>query len=123
MPCAGLPTSPCAQRVWVLPDRVAYGVAGMGAYLSGAGVGAGLALTAAASSLATGVTLSQGGVLVLLLSVLIASRWCGRAAGFAAILTGAAFSLVMFAASRAPASGADAAALVLLAVIGSGIAA
>jgi signal transduction histidine kinase len=95
----------------------------MGAHLSGAGLGAGLALTAAASSLATGVSLSHGGVLVLLLSVLIASRWCGRAAGYAAILTGAAFSLVLFAASGAPASGADAAALVLLAVIGSGIAA
>ena len=49
----------------------------MSGHLSEAGLGAALAVTAAAGSLAVGLSLHRGGVLVLLLSVLIATRWCG----------------------------------------------
>jgi len=94
----------------------------MGTHLSAAGFGAALAMTAAAGSLAAGVAISRGGVLVALLSVLIATRLSGRAAGYAATVTAAAVSLLLLALDGAQTSGADAAALVLLGVIGSGIA-
>ena len=59
----------------------------MSGHLSEAGLGVALAVTAAAGSLAIGLTLHGGGVLVLLLSVLIATRWGGPIAGYAATLT------------------------------------
>jgi len=97
----------------------------MGGHLSDAGSGAALALTAAAASVATGVSPAGGGVAVLLLSVLVATRWYGRAAGYAATLTGAALSMAWLVASgaRATDDGVGAPALVLLGLIGTGIAA
>jgi signal transduction histidine kinase len=63
-------------------------------------------------------------VLILLASVLVAARWCGHAAGYAATLAAAAFSVALLAlADRTSSGGADAAALVLLGLIGGGIAA
>ena len=67
----------------------------MSEHLSGAGLGAALAVTAAAGSLAVGLSLHRGGVLVLLLSVLVATRWYGRVAGYAATLACAGLALVM----------------------------
>ena len=97
----------------------------MSGHLSGAGLGAALAVTAAAGSLAVGLSLHGGGVLVLLLSVLIATRWWGRIAGYAATLACAGFALVMLqiASGQSPPTGADVAALGLLGLLGAGIAA
>jgi signal transduction histidine kinase len=96
----------------------------MSAHLSAAGLGAALAGTAAAGSLASGLSLQRGGVLVLLLSVLIATRWCGRVAGYAATLTCAGLALVLLkmASAQGPPDGADVAALGLLGLLGTGIA-
>ena len=105
-------------------ERAEYLGSGMGGHLSAAATGAALALTAAAAALAAGAP-GRSGVLLLLLAVLIASRWCGRAAGYAAALTGVTFSLVRLV-TAGPQAGpdvADAVALVLLGVIGGGIAA
>ena len=88
-------------------------------------MGAALAVTAAAVSLAAGLSLHGGGVLVLLLSVLLATRWFGRVAGYVATLACAGLALVMLriaSAQNAP-TGADVAALGLLGLIGAGIAA
>ena len=97
----------------------------MSGHLSGAGLGAALAVTAAAGSLAVGLSLHGGGVLVLLLSVLVATRWCGRVAGYAATLACAGLALVMLriASRQGPPAGADIAALGLLGLLGAGIAA
>jgi signal transduction histidine kinase len=97
----------------------------MSAHLSAAGLGAALAVTAAAASLAAGLTLHGGGVLVLLLSVLVATRWCGQVAGYAATLAAAGLALVMLRIASTPgaATGADVAALALLGLLGAGIAA
>ena len=97
----------------------------MSGHLSGAGLGAALAVTAAAGSLAVGLSLHRGGVLVLLLSVLVATRWCGRAAGYAATLACAGLGLVMLriASAQGAPTGADVAALGLLGLLGAGIAA
>jgi signal transduction histidine kinase len=97
----------------------------MGGHLSGSGAGAALALTAAAASMAAGAPLAGGGVPLLLLSVLVASRWHGHIAGYAATLTAAALSVAWLAASGAGATndGADAVALGLLGLIGTCIAA
>jgi signal transduction histidine kinase len=96
----------------------------MGGHLSSAGVGIGLALTAAAGSLGLGVSYGRSGVLLLLLAVLVATRWCGRAAGYAAAMTAAAVSLVwlLALAEQAPRR-SDAYALLLLGLVGTGIAA
>ena len=67
----------------------------MSGHLSEAGLGAALAVTAAAGSLAVGLSLYRGGVLVLLLSVLLATRWYGRVAGYAATLACAGLAPVM----------------------------
>ena len=82
-------------------------------------------MTAAAGSLAVGLSLHRGGVLVLLLSVLVATRWCGRIAGYAATLACAGLALVMLrmASAQGPPTGADIAALGLLGLLGAGIAA
>jgi signal transduction histidine kinase len=88
-------------------------------------MGAALAVTAAAVSLAAGLSLHGGGVLVLLLSVLLATRWFGRVAGYVATLACAGLALVILriaSAQNAP-TGADVAALGLLGLIGAGIAA
>ena len=97
----------------------------MSAHLSGAGLGAALAVTAAAGSLALGLSLHRGGVLVLLLSVLLATRWFGRIAGYAATLACAGLALMMLrvASGQSPPAGADVAALGLLGLLGVGIAA
>jgi signal transduction histidine kinase len=97
----------------------------MSGHLSEAGLGTALAVTAAAGSMAVGLSLHRGGVLVLLLSVLIATRWSGRVAGYAATLACAGLVLVMLriASSQGPATGADIAALGLLGLLGAGIAA
>ena len=97
----------------------------MSGHLSGAGLGAALAVTAAAGSLAVGLSLHGGGVLVLLLSVLVATRVCGRVAGYAATLACAGLALVMLriASPQGPPTGADIAALSLLGLLGAGIAA
>ncbi len=97
----------------------------MSGHLSGAGLGTALAVTAAAGSTAVGLSLHRGGVLVLLLSVLIATRWCGRVAGYAATLTCAGLGLAMLrlTSGQSPPAGADIAALGLLGLLGAGIAA
>ena len=97
----------------------------MSGHLSGAGLGAALAVTAAVVSLAAGLSLHGGGVLVLLSSVLLATRWCGRVAGFSATLACAGLALVMLrlASTRSAPTGADVAALGLLGLVGAGIAA
>jgi signal transduction histidine kinase len=97
----------------------------MSEHVSEASLGAALAVTAAVGSLAVGLSLHRGGVLMLLLSVLVATRWCGRVAGYAATLSCAALVLVMMrlASVQIPPSGADVAALALLGLLGTGIAA
>ncbi len=97
----------------------------MSEHLSGASLGAALAVTAAAATLAAGLSLHDGGVLVLLLSVLVATRWCGRVAGYAATLACGCLALVMppIASAQAVPTGADVAALALLGLLGAGIAA
>jgi signal transduction histidine kinase len=97
----------------------------MSGHLSGAGLGAALAVTAAAASMAVGLSLHRGGVLVLLLSVLMATRWSGRVAGYAATLMCAGLAPVMLrlASARGSPTGADVAALGLLVLLGAGIAA
>jgi signal transduction histidine kinase len=97
----------------------------MSGHLSAAAAGAALAVTAAAAATALGLSLPGGGVLVLLLSVLVATRWCGQIAGGAATLACAGLAVVMLRVAgghRAPA-GADVAALGLLGLLGAGIAA
>jgi signal transduction histidine kinase len=96
----------------------------MGEQLSGAATGAALALTAAAATVAAGASLSRS-VLLLLLAILVGARWRGRAAGYAATLTGAAFCVIRLVASgrEAPPDLADGGILLLLGVIGYGIAA
>ena len=97
----------------------------MSGHLSEAGLGAALAVTAAAGSLAVGLSLYGGGVLVLLLSVLLATRWYGRVAGYAATLACAGLAPVMLrmASTQRVATGADVVALALLGLLGTGIAA
>jgi signal transduction histidine kinase len=87
---------------------------------------------AAAVCLAAGLPLRRGGALALVLSVLVASRWAGRTAGYAATLTSAllAVAIVSLAGTSLTAAlistpdgtAADAAGLALLAVLGAGIA-
>jgi signal transduction histidine kinase len=90
----------------------------------GVGLGAALAATAAAGSAAAGIPLQRLGLLVFLLAILLATRWWGRRAGYAALVTSVGIALVLFLASlgTSPVSGVDAAALVLLALLGAGIA-
>ena len=97
----------------------------MSGHLSAAGLGAALAVTAAAGSVAVDLSLHRGGVLALLLAVLAATRWCGRIAGYAATLTSAGVVLAMqrMTAVQSPPTLSDAAALALLCLLGFGIAA
>ena len=98
----------------------------MSPHASGAWLGAALAMTAAAGSLAVGIPLRRGGFLISLLAVLVATRWLGHAAGYAAAATSAivaALLLRLHPATSATASLFDLAAVGLLALIGSGIAA
>src|SRR5215207_7666235 len=97
----------------------------MSGQLSAAGLGAALAVTAAAGSAVAGLSLHRGGLLVLLLAVLVATRWCGRLAGYAATLTCAVLAVAMVgvALGRLSPTGADVAALGLLCLLGTGIAA
>ena len=96
----------------------------MGGRLSGAGIGMALALTAAAGSFALGISFGGSGMLLALLAVVIATRWCGHAAGYAATCTGAALALVwLLAVAESGLRGADAAALLLLGLVGAGTAA
>ena len=97
----------------------------MPGHLSEAGLGAALAGTAAAGALTFGLSPSRGGVLVLLLSVLVASRWFGKISGYAAALACAVLALVMLllAGGQDAPTGADVALLGLLIVLATGIAA
>jgi len=97
----------------------------MSGHLSEVGLGAAIAVTAAAGSLAVGSSLHRGGVLVLLLSVVIATRWRGRIAGYAARPADASVALVMLriASGQSTPAGADLAALGLLGLLGTCIAA
>jgi hypothetical protein len=98
----------------------------MSPHVSGAWLGAALAMTAAAGSLSVGIPLRRGGLLVSLLAVLVATRWLGRAAGFAATATSAiltALLLRLHAPTSAGDSRVDLAAVGLLALVGAGIAA
>jgi signal transduction histidine kinase len=93
-------------------------------HLSAAAHGTALALTATAGTLAAGLPFSGGGVLVLLSSVLVAARWAGRTAGYAAVLSGGGFALLLHVGGgAAPPSGLDALALILFGLIGCGLAA
>src|SRR5215208_7011449 len=74
-PCVGLPTCLLEQRAWVLSEQAGYVDSAMAGHLSDASTGAALALTAAAASVATGVSPAGGGMALLLLSVLVATRW------------------------------------------------
>jgi diguanylate cyclase len=94
----------------------------MPAHVYAAGLGAAMALTAAAGTMAAGLSPHRGGVLVLLLSVLVATRWCGRVAGFAATLMSVGFVLAMLRVAGGPSLGSDVAALALLSLVGAGIA-
>jgi signal transduction histidine kinase len=97
----------------------------MPAHASGAGLGAALALTAAATLLAVGMPLHRGGLLLFLVAVLVSTRWWGRAAGYVSTATGAASALLILAA-QADESGfgaADLGAMALLGLLGAGIAA
>jgi signal transduction histidine kinase len=86
-------------------------------------LGATLAVTAAAGSVAARIPLQRLGLLVFLVAILVATRWWGRRAGLAALATSVAIALVLVIASLgpAPANGVDAAALTLLALLGAGI--
>ena len=97
----------------------------MGGHLCGVSLGVALALTAAAASLALGLLPSHGGVMALLMAVLVASRSSGPVAGYAATVTGAVLSLGLLAAGAADSAttGSHAGALVMLGLIGTGIAA
>ncbi len=90
----------------------------------GAGFGAALALTTAAGSLAVGIPLHHVGLPVLLLAVLLATRWWGRPAGQAATGTGAivALGLLPVYTETSP-EAMDVVAVGLLAAVGTGIAA
>jgi signal transduction histidine kinase len=92
--------------------------------MTGAGFGAALALTAAAGSLAVGIPLHPVGLPVLLLAVLLATRWWGRRAGQAATGTGTivALGLLPVYAETTP-EAMDVVAVGLLAAVGTGIAA
>jgi signal transduction histidine kinase len=97
----------------------------MSAHLSGTWLGVALVLTAAAGSLAAGIPLRRGGLLLFLLVVLVATRWVGRAAGYAATATSAVAAAILLdvrVATPATASAWDAGAIVMLALVGAGIA-
>jgi signal transduction histidine kinase len=97
----------------------------MPAHASGAGLGAALALTAAAALFAVGLPVHRGGLLLFLVAVLVSTRWWGPAAGYVSTVTGAASALLMFAAQAdEPALGvADLGVTALLGLLGAGIAA
>ncbi|MEO5821729.1 MAG: HAMP domain-containing sensor histidine kinase [Vicinamibacteraceae bacterium] len=97
----------------------------MPAHVSGAGLGAALALTSAAASLAVGMPLRRSGLLLFLVAVLVSTRWWGRVAGYVSTATGALCSLILLVVqAEGTAIGvADLAATALLGLLGTGIAA
>ncbi len=92
----------------------------MSDHVSGGVLGAALAVTAAAGSLALGVAPHRSGLLVFLLAVLVATRWWGRTAGRAATLAGVGIAFGVLLGSGG--SWIDVAAVVLLAAGSAGIA-
>jgi signal transduction histidine kinase len=97
----------------------------MPVHASSAGLGAALALTAAAALLAVGVPLHRDGLLLFLPAILLSTRWWGRAAGYVATATAAACALLLLAArsQAAPVGIGDLGATALLGLLGGGIAA
>jgi signal transduction histidine kinase len=91
----------------------------MSGHVSGAWLGAALAMMAAAGSLAAGIALRPGGLLVSLLAVLAAARWLGHPAGYAASATSAIVATLLLGPTT---SLADAIAVGLLALTAVGIA-
>jgi hypothetical protein len=97
----------------------------MSPHVSGAWLGAALAMTAAAGMLAARIPVRRGGLLVSLVAVLVAARWLGRGVGYAATATSAVLAgllLWMEAGSAAAVSSADLAAVALYTLLGCGIA-